>query len=171
METILQNDFELVPTLASSLQRFVSKDAHAEKSFRSDLQARIAEFLDVVTSETTITCMSSGTNALRAALKVVFEDQRTPLQNEIIMPAVTAVSTAEAIIMEGFVPVLVDVDQHTWTISPDAAAVAIGEKTAAIVTVDWLGATCDLTPFRAMASKHGLKLISDSAQSFGAARA
>lgn len=70
--------------------------------------------------------------------------------------------------MEGFVPMIVDVGSHSWMLSLDATARAISGRTAAIVTVDWLGTRCDLRPFRTLADKHGVKLILDSAQSFGA---
>lgn len=73
--------------------------------------------------------------------------------------------------MEGFVPVLVDVEPSSWMLSPRATARAISERTVAIITVEWLGTLCDLHPFRKLADEHGVKLVSDSAQSFGAIRA
>ncbi|KAF9069243.1 hypothetical protein BDP27DRAFT_1325861 [Rhodocollybia butyracea] len=80
-----------------------------------------------------------------------------------ISTALKAVARTEviAVIME-------DVDPHSWMLSPEATEKNISERTAAIVTVDWLGTHCDLVPFRKLANKHGVKLISDSAQSFGA---
>ncbi len=52
-------------------------------------------------------------------------------------------------------------------LSVTATAQAISERTAAIITVDWLGTLCDLGPFRKLANEYDVKLISDSAQSFG----
>ena len=80
----------------------------------------------------------------------------------------TVGATVEAVIEEKFVPVFVSVDPDSWLLSLEATKCAITEKTAAIITVDWLGTQCDLEPFRILANEHSIKLISDSAQSFGA---
>ncbi|KAK4148510.1 pyridoxal phosphate-dependent transferase [Chaetomidium leptoderma] len=110
-----------------------------------------------------------GTNALRALLKAVRASNAAgDLRNEVIVPALTVKATVEAVIDEGFTPVFVDVNEDSWMISPEATARDISNKTAAIITVDWLGSQCNLLPFRKLADKHGVKLISDSAQSFGA---
>ncbi|KAF4628144.1 hypothetical protein G7Y89_g10008 [Cudoniella acicularis] len=81
-----------------------------------------------------VICVTSSANAVRAALKAVIADNRSKARNEIIVPAITAVSTAEAVMMEGLQP----------------------------------SSLCDLCPLRILADEHGIKLISDSAQSFGA---
>jgi len=171
VDSILRNEPNLEPTRLTSKQRYVSRGvAKVRTSYRSDLQRRVTEFLDLDAGTTSVVCVTSGTNALRAALKAVIADDRPGSRNEIIVPAITAVSTAEAVMMEGFVPVLVDVDPNSWMLSLEATARSISERTAAIVTVDWLGTLCDLHPFRKLADEHGAKLVSDSAQSFGAIR-
>jgi dTDP-4-amino-4,6-dideoxygalactose transaminase len=79
------------------------------------------------------------------------------------VPATTAALTAEAVMIEGFVPVFVDLDSSSWMLSPEATAQAISKKTAAIVTVDRLGTLCNLRPFWKLADEHSVKLVSDSA--------
>ncbi|KAH9204639.1 pyridoxal phosphate-dependent transferase [Leptodontidium sp. 2 PMI_412] len=132
----------------ASQQRFIAKILPGVGSLGTSywvaLQSRIQEFLKVDPDKTSVICVSSGTNALRAFL-------------EVIVPQTTAGATVEAVIDKGFKPVFVEVTERF-----------ISDKTAAIVTVDWLGTQCDLGPFRKLADKHGIKLISDSAQSFGA---
>ena len=142
--------------------------AKEQQSFRVALQHRIADFLGLNVEERAVVCVTSGTNALRAALKVAIGPHRSSTRNEVIVPAFAALPTAEAVLMEGFVPIIVDVDPDTWLLSPEATAKALSASTAAIVTVDWLGTLCDLRPFRQLADEHGIPLISDSAQSFGA---
>ena len=81
---------------------------------------------------------------------------------------ITNVLTADGVKMEDFMPVLVGVDPDSWILSPEAIAWSIPDCTAAIITIGWLGTICNLCPFRKLADKCGAKLISDSAQSFGA---
>lgn len=78
-------------------------------------------------------------------------------------------ATIEAVIEEGFEPVFVDVDPVSWHLSYEGTEHAISNKTAVIIVIDWLGTQCDLGPFRTLADKHDIKLISDNPQSFGAA--
>ncbi|KAL7963204.1 hypothetical protein V8C34DRAFT_300525 [Trichoderma compactum] len=87
---------------------------------------------------------------------------------EVIVPATTVGATIEAVIEVGFEPVFVGVGPASWHLSYEGNQRAISNKTAAITTVDWLGTQCDLGPFRKLADEHGIPLISDSAQSFGA---
>lgn len=108
-------------------------------------------------------CVTSGRNARRAALKAVMGDSQSNFRMEI-----TNVSTADGVKMEDFMPVLVGVDPDSWILSPEATARSIPDCTAAIVTIGWLGTICNLCLFRKLADKCGAKLISDSAQSFGA---
>ncbi|KAH9055023.1 hypothetical protein EDB87DRAFT_1356274 [Lactarius vividus] len=168
IDSILANELRPDTKVLSNRQAFVSKGIHGtSRSHRSNLQDRLAEFLDL-DPDTSAICVTSGTQALQAALKTVFRDGKPKTRNEVIMPAITVVSTAEAVLSEGFVPVFVDVNPQTWMLSPEATKASISERTGAIITVDWLGARCDLGPFRKLADEHHLKLISDSAQSFGA---
>lgn len=151
--SILRN----VPSPGSMLlsrQRYVSKGhAGAGPSHRSDLQRRLTESLCLDAGTTSVICVSSGAHALRAALKVVLADSESKTRNKIIVPTTTVDSTAEAVIMEGFAPVLTDVDPHSWMLSPEATEQKILEKTAAIITVDWIGTYCNLGLFCKLADK------------------
>ena len=137
-------------------------------SHRSSLQRRIGEYLQLDTE--VVICVSSGTNALRAVLKGLCADHRFGSHKEVIVPQTTVAATVEAVIDVGLKPVFVEVDQESWLLSPKATKRCISLKTVAIITVDWLGTQCDLQPFRELANKCGIKLISDSAQSFGASK-
>ena len=159
-------------TPRASRQRFIAKILPGVEgpgpSFRITLQHRIGTFLNLDANKTSVICVSSGTNALRVVLKGVREVISNTNCNEVIVPQTTVGATIEAVIDEGFVPVFVGVDPKTWLLSPELVERSISGKTAAIITVDWLGTQCDLGPFRKLADKHDIKLISDSAQSFGA---
>lgn len=144
VDAILANEASDDSKAHASHQRFVSKllpgVGLAGLGHRLLLQQRIGEFLKLDSANTSVICVTSGTNALRALLKAVrgfngADDSR----NEVIVPSLTVGATAEAVIDEGFTPVLVDVDRKSWMISPEATARCISDKTAAIITVDWLG--------------------------------
>lgn len=169
VDAILGNEPSPGSKLLANRQRYIAKSlSGSTPNHRSKLQNRLAEVLGVDTATTSVICLSKGTHTIRGALKALLPGNGPKTRDEVILPATTVPSTAEAVIMEGFKPVIVDVDPHSWMLSPEAAEKYISDKTAAIITVDWLGTHCDLYPFRQLANKYGIKLISDSAQSFGA---
>jgi dTDP-4-amino-4,6-dideoxygalactose transaminase len=88
--------------------------------------------------------------------------------DEVLVPTNTFVATAEAVVTVGATPRLVDVLPDTLLIDPDAAAAAIGPRTAAIMAVHLFGQMTDMPALSALASKHGLALIEDAAQAHGA---
>jgi hypothetical protein len=159
-------------TFGASRQRVVAKILPGVGgpgiSFRNTLQDRIHEFLGLDSAETSVLCVSSGTNALRAVLKWVRTTDDSGARNEIVVPQTTVDATVEAVIAEGFSPVFAEVDSKSWLLSLESTQRSISDRTAAIITVDWLGTLCDLGPFRKLADEYNIKLISDSAQSFGA---
>lgn len=85
--------------------------------------------------------------------------------DEIIMPSYTFVSTANAFVLRGAVPVFIDVDTKTFNIDPSLVEEAITSKTKAIVAVHYAGVSCDMDDLIKIASKYGLYLIEDAAQS------
>lgn len=87
--------------------------------------------------------------------------------DEVITPSLTWVSTANMITLIGATPVFVDVDRDTLMVSAEQVAAAITPRTKAIVPVHYAGASCDLTPLRALAREHGVALIEDAAHAAG----
>jgi dTDP-4-amino-4,6-dideoxygalactose transaminase len=88
--------------------------------------------------------------------------------DEVIVPTNTFVATAEAVVTVGATPRFVDVLPDTLLIDPDAAAAAVGPRTAAIMAVHLFGQMTDMPALSALASRHGLALIEDAAQAHGA---
>jgi dTDP-4-amino-4,6-dideoxygalactose transaminase len=87
--------------------------------------------------------------------------------DEVITTAHTFVSTAEAILQVGATPVFVDIDAY-YLIDVNKIEEAITPNTRAILFVDTYGQTPDIDKLKEIATKHGLRLIEDAAQSFGA---
>lgn len=105
----------------------------------------------------------NGTVALMVALWAL--DLRHG--DEVIVPAVTFIATADAVVLCGGVPVFVDIDTTTYQIDPDAVEAAVTERTKAICVVHYAGYPCDLDRIRAIAEKHGLPVVEDCAHAHG----
>jgi perosamine synthetase len=88
--------------------------------------------------------------------------------DEAITSPLSFVASANCFILEGAEPVFADVDPVTWNMDPAAVEAAITERTRAIVAVDMFGYPCELDELRAIADRHGLVLIEDSAEALGA---
>ena len=84
------------------------------------------------------------------------------------MPANTFIATAEAAAVLGAKPVYVDIDPRTYNLDPALLEAAITPRTKAIIPVSLYGQCADYDAINAIAAKHGLPVIEDAAQSFGA---
>ena len=87
--------------------------------------------------------------------------------DEIIMPSYTFVSTANAFVLRGGVPVFVDVREDTLNINEALIEAAITSKTRAIVPVHYAGVACEMDTIMEIANRHGLFVIEDAAQALG----
>lgn len=105
-----------------------------------------------------------GSSALLAALHALGVGPG----DEVIVPGLTWVACASVVARAGAVPVLVDVDPRTQCIDPEAVKDAIGPATAAILVVHLYSAMAEMDELSAIAARHGLPLIEDAAQAYGA---
>jgi len=84
--------------------------------------------------------------------------------DEVIMPSYTFVSTANAFVLRGGVPVFVDIRKDTLNIDERVIEAAITKRTKAIVPVHYAGVACEMDTIISIAKKHGLAVIEDAAQ-------
>lgn len=84
--------------------------------------------------------------------------------DEVIMPSYTFVSTANAFVLRGAVPVFVDIRPDTLNIDENLIEAAITERTRAIVPVHYAGVSCEMDTIMDIARRHGLLVIEDAAQ-------
>jgi dTDP-4-amino-4,6-dideoxygalactose transaminase len=84
--------------------------------------------------------------------------------DEVVMPAFTFVSCANAVALRGATPVFVDIRHDTLNLDPKAVEQAITARTRAIVAVHYAGVPCDMDAIMALAAAHGLIVIEDAAQ-------
>jgi dTDP-4-amino-4,6-dideoxygalactose transaminase len=85
--------------------------------------------------------------------------------DEIIMPSFTFVSTANAFVLRGGVPVFVDIREDTLNLDERLIEAAITPRTRAIVPVHYAGVACEMDTIMAIARRHGLRVVEDAAQS------
>ena len=104
------------------------------------------------------------THSCTAALEMAAVLTDIQFGDEIIMPSFTFVSTANAFVLRGGVPVFVDIDSKTLNIDANRIESAITPKTKAIVVVHYAGVGCEIDAICAIAEKHNLILIEDAAQ-------
>jgi perosamine synthetase len=88
--------------------------------------------------------------------------------DEVITSPISFVASANCFVFEGAEPVFADVDPATLNLDPEAVEAAITPRTRGIVAVDMFGYPCELDELRAIADRHGLVLIQDSAEALGA---
>ncbi|MEH2956999.1 dTDP-4-amino-4,6-dideoxygalactose transaminase [Candidatus Merdisoma sp. JLR.KK006] len=84
--------------------------------------------------------------------------------DEVIMPSYTFVSTANAFVLRGAVPVFVDIRPDTMNLDENLIEEAITEKTRAIVPVHYAGVACEMDKIMELASKYRLAVVEDAAQ-------
>jgi UDP-2-acetamido-2-deoxy-ribo-hexuluronate aminotransferase len=107
---------------------------------------------------------SSGTHTLEIALRALGIGPG----DEVITVPFTWISTAEAVALVGARPVFVDIEPHTYNMDVDLLAAAITPRTKAILPVSLFGQMPDYDRINALAAQHGLRVMEDAAQSFGA---
>ena len=108
--------------------------------------------------------VANGTDALLLALRVL----GICPGDEVITTPFTFIATAEVVALLGAVPVFVDIDPRTFNLDPARLEEAVAERTKTIIPVHLFGQPCDMDPILAVARRHGLKVIEDCAQAFGA---
>lgn len=111
---------------------------------------------------------NSGTSALLVAIQALAEMYDWKPGDEIIIPALTFVATANVVIQAGFIPVPVDVEPEYYGIDVSKIEAAITRDTRAIIAVHLFGMPCDMFSVKKIADKHHLCLIEDSCETVGA---
>jgi len=107
--------------------------------------------------------VSNGTSAIHLALRTLGVKKG----DEVIVPDLTFIATANAVLHCGAKPVLADIDS-TLNISPKSIKEKINRKTKAIIPVHFAGSICNIIEIRKIAKKNNLKLIEDCAHALGA---
>lgn len=113
--------------------------------------------------EHALTC-TSGTSALHLALL----GAGVSAGDEVIVPTLTFVASANAVIYCGATPVFIDIEPETWNLDIDQLESKITSRTKAIIVVHLFGHPVDMDAVMAIAARHGLTVIEDAAEAVGA---
>jgi dTDP-4-amino-4,6-dideoxygalactose transaminase len=108
--------------------------------------------------------VSSGTEALVLALRALDIGPG----DEVIVPANSFFATAEAVSLVGARPRPIDVDPFSHLMTAEGVEAAVGPRTRCVIPVHLMGSTVDMPAILAVASRHGLRVIEDTAQGHGA---
>lgn len=126
----------------------------------AELEGRLADY----TGARHCITVSSGTEALVIALMALGVGPG----DEVITTPFSFIATAEAILLVGARPVFVDIERATCNLDPTLIEEKITSATRAILPVSLYGQPADMDAINAVAARHGLAVIEDGAQSFGA---
>ena len=126
----------------------------------SELEEKLAAYTGATYC---ITC-ANGTDALQIAQMALGIGPG----DEVITPGFTYIATAETVAQLGAKPVYIDIDLSTYNLNPALLEAAITPRTKAIIPVSLYGQCADFDAINAIAAKHGVPVIEDAAQSFGA---
>jgi dTDP-4-amino-4,6-dideoxygalactose transaminase len=166
----MMNIIPLVDLHAQYLSIKVDIDKAIEKILRTtsfiggkditDFENEFSKYLDVGHS---IGC-ANGTDSIEILLKTL----NIGTGDEVIVPALSWISTSEAVSSVGATPVFVDIEKDYYTINVDLIEEKITNRTKAIIPVHLYGHPADMAKILCLAQKYGLKVIEDCAQSHGA---
>ncbi|WP_085524178.1 DegT/DnrJ/EryC1/StrS family aminotransferase [Tuberibacillus sp. Marseille-P3662] len=127
------------------------------------VQAFERQFADYCGTQYAISC-ANGTVALHLALEALGIGPG----DEVIVPTLTYIASANAVTYCGATPVFVDAEPETWNIDPDGIEAKINGRTKAIIAVHLYGHPVDMDAVQFIAAEHNLYVIEDAAEAHGA---
>ena len=150
----------LKPQIDAAIQRVLD---HGQYILGPEV-AELEEKLVAYTGAKYCITVANGTDALQIALMALGVGPG----DEVITPGFTYIATAETVALLGAKPVYVDIDARTYNLDPALLEAAITPRTKAIIPVSLYGQCADFDAVNAISARHGIPVIEDAAQSFGA---
>lgn len=147
-------------SIDSRIQKVLESGAYINGPEVGELEQKLASH----TGTKHCLAVASGTDALLIPMMALGIGRG----DEVITTAFSFIATAETIVLSGAKPVYVDIDKRTFNIDVKKIEAAITAKTKAIMPVSLYGQVADLEEINALAKKHNLFVIEDTAQSYGA---
>lgn len=134
---------------------WISSEGPFVKRFENDMAAYVGRKYGIA--------VCNGTAALEAAMIALNLEKG----GEVILPAFTIISCAQAITKAGLIPVVVDCDSDTWNMDVSQIEAKITKKTKAIMVVHIYGLPVDMDPVLELAREYNLRVIEDAAEMHG----
>ena len=148
------------PQVGTAEHGLVARALNSNYLNEGDLTARFESQVAQVLGCRFAVAVTSGTAALYLSLKAL----GIGAGDEVIVPDVTFIATANAVTMTGATPVPVDVNPMTLNMAPDAVRAAVTPRTAAVIPVHVSGRAADLQSIQKIAEQHGLHVVEDAAE-------
>lgn len=157
----LRSQYEKIkPEIDAAVREVIDSSAYINGPAVKKFETELAEYAGC---KHVIAC-ANGTDALQIACMTL----GLKPGDEVITTSFTFVSTVEVLCLLGLKPVLVDIDANTFNIDAQQAGRCISPKTKAIIPVHLYGQCADMEAIMALAKKHNLFVIEDTAQAIGA---
>lgn len=150
----------LKPEIDAAIGRVLAHGQYILGPEVAELEEKLAQY----TGAKHCITVANGTDALQIAQMALGIGPG----DEVITPGFNYIATAETVALLGAKPVYVDVDPRTYNLDPTLLEAAITPRTKAIVPVSLFGQCADYDAINAVAARHGITVIEDAAQSFGA---
>lgn len=146
--------------IGAAIQRVLAHGQYILGPEVAELEERLTDY----TGAKYCITVANGTDALQIAQMAVGIGPG----DEVIVPGFSFIATAETVALLGAKPVYIDIDPKTYNMDPTLLEKAITPKTKAIIPVSLYGQCADFDTINAIANSHGIPVIEDGAQSFGA---
>jgi dTDP-4-amino-4,6-dideoxygalactose transaminase len=143
-----------------AISNVIKETAFIGGSIITEFEKNFADYIDV---KHCVSC-ANGTDSLEILLKSMGIGNG----DEVIVPAISWISTSECVSSVGATPVFVDIDPNYFTINLNLVEEKINKNTKAIIPVHLYGQAVDMPKLMAIAKKHKLKVVEDCAQAHGA---
>ncbi|MEM0897772.1 MAG: DegT/DnrJ/EryC1/StrS family aminotransferase [Verrucomicrobiota bacterium] len=154
-----QNEL-ILSELESAAQRVIRSGGYILGGENAALEEEVSAHLGVDHA----VAVSSGTDAILLSLMALGIGPG----DEVICPSFTFFATASCVSRLGATPVFADVELESFNLDPAAVEAKLSERTKAVIPVHLFGQTADLNPVLKLSESHGLHVIEDAAQAFGA---
>jgi len=148
------------PQIDAAIQRVLAHGQYILGPEVAELEGQLSAY----TGAKHCITVANGTDALQIAQMALGIGPG----DEVITPGFTYIATAETVALLGAKPVYVDIHPRTYNLDPKLLEAAITPRTKAIIPVSLYGQCADMDTINAIAAQHGIPVIEDAAQSFGA---
>lgn len=150
----------LKPEIDAAIERVLGHGQFILGPEVTELEEKLANY----TGAKYCIAVANGTDALQIALMAIGIEPG----DEVITPGFNYIAAAEAVALLRAKPVYVDIDARTYNLDPALLETAITSRTKAIIPVSLYGQCADFDAINTIAAHHGIPVIEDAAQSFGA---
>ena len=152
------------PELSEAVQRVIRKGRYLNGSEVNHFEDEFASYLGV----SNVVGVGNGLDALTLSLLALKDKYELPEDSEVILPNMTFIATAEAVVRAGLTPVMVDVSNSHGVMTPETILPGLSLRTRVLIPVHLFGYPAPMREICQLAKKYNLLILEDAAQAHGA---